>query len=78
MEITALFFRIENCYFVLNHYRKLAPDLNHHFLLFRFSTIFQDKINDFYLIYDTLFVIPSKSCADTRKHLIIEVYRYCN
>ena len=51
-----LIFRIENCSFVLNywHYRKLAPDLNQHFLLSKFSITFQDKINPFYLIYDKL------------------------
>ena len=44
-------FLIENCSFVLKywHYRKLAPDLNQHFLLSKFSIIFQDKINHFYL-----------------------------
>ena len=51
-------FRIENCSFVLNywHYRKLALDLNQHFLLSKFSITFQDKINHFYLIYDELSV----------------------
>ena len=46
-----LIFRIENCSFVSNywHYRKLAPDLNQHFLLSKFSITFQDKINHFYL-----------------------------
>ena len=51
--------------FVLNHYHKLAPDLNQQFLLFKFSTIFQDKIIDFYLIYDKLSV---KSC------IILSIY----
>ena len=53
-----LIFRIENCSFVLNywHYRKLAPDLNQHFLLSKFSITFQDTINHFYLIYDKLSV----------------------
>ena len=57
IEIIALFFHIENCSFVLNHCCKLALDLNQHFLLFinKFSTIFQDKINDFYLIYNNLY-----------------------
>ena len=53
-----LIFRIENCSFVLNywHYHKLAPELNQHFLLSKFSIIFQDKINHFYLIYDKVSV----------------------
>ena len=51
-------FRIENCSFVLKywHYRKLAPDLNQHFILSKFSIIFQNKINHFYLTYDKLSV----------------------
>ena len=36
VEVAVIFFCIENCGFVLNHYRKLAPhlNLNPHFLLF--------------------------------------------
>ena len=45
-------------------YRKLAPDLNQHFLLFKFATIFQDKMND-YLICVKLTV---KSC------IILSIY----
>ena len=55
-KFTALFFHIENCDFVLNTDWELALDLNQHFLLFKCSTIFQDKINDFYVIYNKLYV----------------------
>ena len=69
-----LIFRTENCSFVLNywHYRKLAPDLNRHILLSKFSIIFQDKINHFYLIYDKLSVyklFTSKNPAQTSENI---------
>ena len=43
IENYCLIFHIENCSFVLNHYYKLAPDLNEHFLTLKFFTIFKIK-----------------------------------
>ena len=80
LEITALFFCIENCSFVWNHYSKLHQMWINIFCC-SISTIFHDKINDFYFIYDNFirkimqkyYLSTSKSCADIGKHWIIKV-----
>ena len=43
------FFALKN---VLNHYRTLAPDLNQHLLLFKFSSVLHDKMIICYGTYD--------------------------